>query len=280
MNRENGAGGTLMGRPEGRVTRGEAFMRRAAAVGISLCVFSVLGCSSDGGAGSFRAGLSTLLESGSLREGLSNAPLTEQDVAKGLLQALRSGIRDSTERASRTNGYLNHPDLRIPVPPSVQGVTSRLRDIGLGRMVDDFEAALNHAAEDAAKTAQPIFLEALRSLTITDAWAILQGEDDAATAYLRRETGDELRAAFSPKVAASLERVGCTRLSKDLLARYNRIPLVEKIEFDLTRYTTTRAVDGLFFLVAEEEKNIRENPVARTTELMRRVFGRKAFPRG
>lgn len=254
-------------------------MRRAAAVGMSLCVFGLFGCSSDGGAGSFRAEIANLLESGSLREGLSNAPLTEQDVANGLLQALRSGIRDSTQRASRTNGYLNHPDLHIPVPPSVQGVTSTLRDLGLGRMVDDFEAALNHAAEDAAKTAQPIFLDALRSLTIADAWAILQGEDDAATAYLRRETGGELHAAFSPKVAASLERVGCTRLFNNLLARYNRIPLVEKVEFDLTNYTTTKAMDGLFFLVAEEEKNIRENPVARTTELMRRVFGPKVFPR-
>ena len=254
-------------------------MKRAAAVGMLLGIVCLFGCSSGGGAASFRAEISNLLESGSLREGLGRAPLTERDVMNGLLQALRSGIRDSTERASRVNGYLKHPDLHIPVPPSVQGITSRLRDIGLGRMVDDFEAALNHAAEDAAKTAQPIFLEALRSLTIMDAWAILEGEDDAATVYLRRQTGDELHAAFSPKVAASLERVGCTRLSNDLLARYNRIPLVKKIEFDLTSYTTTRAVDGLFFLVAEEEKNIRENPVARTTELMRRVFGTKVFPR-
>jgi len=204
--------------------------------------------------------------------------LTEADVANGLRQALRSGIRDSTERASRVNGYLKNPDLHIPVPPSVQRVASTLRDVGLGGVVDDFEAALNHAAEDAAKTAQPIFMDALRSLTIADAWAILKGEDDAATEYLRRETGDELRAAFSPHIKTSLERVGCTRLFNDLLARYNRIPLVEKVEFDLTSYTTAKATDGLFFLVAEEEMNIRENPVARTTELMRRVFGTKVFP--
>ncbi len=254
-------------------------MRRATSVGMVLSIFCVFGCSSGGGAGSFRAEISNLLESSSVRDGLGRAPLTERDVANGLLQALRSGIRQSTERASRNNGYLNHPDLHIPVPPSVQNVAATLRDVGLGRMVDDFEAALNHAAEDAAKTAQPIFLEALRSLTILDAWAILQGEDDAATQYLRKETGVELRAAFSPKVQASLERVGCTRLFNNLLDRYNRIPLVEKIEFDLTRYTTTRAMDGLFFLVAEEEKTIRQDPVARTTELMRRVFGTKVFPR-
>ncbi len=254
-------------------------MRRATAAGMLLGIICLFGCSSGGGAGSFRAEISNLLESESLREGLGRAPLTEQDVAKGLRQALRSGIRDSTERASRNNGYLNHPDLHIPVPQPVQSVTSRLRDIGLGRIVDDFEAALNHAAEDAAKTALPIFLEALRSLTIMDAWAILEGKDDAATEYLRKETGGELHAAFSPKVAASLERVGCTRLFNDLLVRYNRIPLVQKVEFDLTSYTTTRAVNGLFFLVAEEEKNIRENSVARTTELMRRVFSPKVFPR-
>lgn len=264
---------------EGQFMPGEAFMRRATTVAMLLGIFCLFGCSSGGGAGSFRAELSNLLESESLREGLGRAPLTEKDVANGLHQALRSGIRRSTERASRTNGYLNHPDLHIPVPPSVQSVAATLRNLGLGRMVNDFEAALNHAAEDAAKTAQPIFLEALRSLTISDAWAILQGEDDAATEYLRKETGVELRTAFSPKVEASLERVGCTRLFNDLLARYNRIPLVEKVEFDLTSYTSTRAVDGLFFLVAEEEKNIRENPVARTTELMRRVFGPKVFPR-
>ncbi len=264
---------------EGRFTRGGACMKRATTIATVLSIICLYGCSSGGGAGSFRAELSNLLESSSIREGLSNRPLTEQDVAKGLLEALRSGIRDSTARASRTNGYLNHPDLHIPVPPRVQNVADRLRGLGFGRMVDDFEAALNHAAEDAAKTAQPIFLDALRSLTIADAWAILQGEDDAATQYLRKETGAQLRQAFSPKVDASLERVGCTRLFNDLLARYNRIPLVEKVDFDLTNYTTTKATDGLFFLVAEEEKNIRENPVARTTELMRRVFGPKVFPR-
>ncbi len=254
-------------------------MRRATTVGMLLGIFCLFGCSSGGGAGSFRAEISNLLESSSVREGLGRAPLTEKDVANGLLQALRSGIRHSTERASRTNGYLNHPDLHVPVPPSVQSVAATLRDVGLGGMVNDFEAALNRAAEDAAKVAQPIFLEALRSLTIGDAWAILEGEDDAATQYLREETGVDLRTAFSPKVEASLERVGCTRLFNDLLARYNGIPLVEKVELDLTSYTTTKAMDGLFFLVAEEEKTIREDPVARTTELMRRVFGTKVFPR-
>ncbi len=254
-------------------------MRSTTAVAALIGTLCLFGCSSGGGAGSFRAELSNILESSSVREGLGRAPLTERDIANGLLQALRSGIRRSTEQASRANGYLNHPDLHIPLPPSVQRAAGTLRDVGLGGMVDDFEAALNHAAEDAAKTAQPIFLEALRSLTIADAWAILQGEDDAATAYLREETSVELSAAFSPKVGASLERVGCTRLFNNLVGRYNRIPLVEKIEFDLTSYTTTRAVDGLFFLVADEEKNIRENPAARTTELMRRVFGPKVFPR-
>jgi hypothetical protein len=131
---------------------------------------------------------------------------------------------------------------------------------------------MNRAAEDAAQTAKPIFLDAIRSMNIEDAWGILRGPENAATAYLRDTTSDQLLSAFKPRVSESLDRVNSTRYYNDLVGAYNKIPLVEKADLSLDNYVTQKAIDGLFLLVEQEEKNIRENTVARTTELLRRVF--------
>jgi hypothetical protein len=131
---------------------------------------------------------------------------------------------------------------------------------------------LNRGAEDAAKEAKPIFITAIKSMTIQDAWGILKGNDNAATEYLKRTTSPQLKEKFKPVIQASLEKVNATRYYRDIVTRYNQIPMVAKVNPDLDDYATDRAIEGLFLMIAKEEKNIRDNPEARTTELLRRVF--------
>ncbi|MFB9863856.1 DUF4197 domain-containing protein [Rufibacter immobilis] len=199
--------------------------------------------------------------------------LTQSEVASGLKQALSQGINKGTAQASQTDGFYKNSLIRIPFPQDVQKVESTLRSIGLGSEVDKFILTLNRGAEDAAKSAAPIFLSAIKQLTFNDVWNILRGEKDAATQFLKRTTTSQLTAAFSPIMKQSLDKVSATKYYSDLVNRYNKIPLVKKVDPNLESYATQKAIDGLFTLVAQEEANIRENPVARTTELLRRVFG-------
>ncbi|CAN5162734.1 DUF4197 domain-containing protein [soil metagenome] len=208
-----------------------------------------------------------------------NPGLSTQEVASGLKEALTKGISEGAEAASRVDGFLGNPNIRIPLPPEIQKIESRLRQVGMGSEVDRFITTLNRGAEQAAAEAKPIFISAIRSMTIQDAWDILRGENNAATQYLRRTTSDQLTEKFSPVIQKSLEQVNATRYYGDLVSTYNRIPGVQKINEDLNAYATERALDGLFFLVAQEEANIRENPAARTTDLLRRVFGEQQEPR-
>ncbi|WP_207435487.1 DUF4197 domain-containing protein [Sabulibacter ruber] len=203
----------------------------------------------------------------------STGPLTQTEVANGLKQALSQGINKGATQASQTDGFYKNSLIRIPFPPDVQRVENTLRQIGLGSEVDKFILTLNRGAEDAAKSAAPIFLNAIKQLTFSDVWNILRGEKDAATQFLKRTTTSQLTAAFSPIMKQSLDKVNATRYYSELVNRYNKIPLVKKVDPNLEAYATQKAVDGLFVLVAQEEANIRENPVARTTELLRRVFG-------
>lgn len=202
-----------------------------------------------------------------------NAPLSANEVARGLKEALTVGISKGSEQASTRDGYFKNPQLKIPFPPEVQKVESRLRQIGLGKQVDTFVETLNRGAEDAAKEAKPIFISAITSMTIQDAFAILRGDKGAATEYLRRTTSDQLRMAFQPKIKTSLDKVNATKYYGNLVNTYNKIPAVSKVNPNLDEYATQKAIDGLFILVKQEEANIRENPVARTTELLKRVFG-------
>lgn len=197
---------------------------------------------------------------------------TTGEVASGLKEALTKGISIGADNAHKTDGYYKNSLIRIPFPPDVQRVEDRLRQIGLGSEVDKFVLSLNRGAEKAAIEAKPIFISAIKSLTIQDAWAILRGDDDAATQYLKRTTSNQLKDKFQPIISQSLNEVNATRYYSDLVNTYNRIPLVNKVDPDLTSYATDRAIEGLFTLVAQEEKNIRENPIARTTELLRKVF--------
>lgn len=209
---------------------------------------------------------------GEVSKSLGGTPSTSE-VAQGLKEALVVGISKGSDLVSQADGYLKNPEIKIPFPPDVQRVEERLRQIGLGSEVDKFVTALNRGAEMAAREAKPIFVEAIRSMTIEDAWAILRGEDDAATQYLKRATSGLLKEKFKPVVQRSLNEVNATRYYGDIVSRYNQIPLVQKVNPDLDDYATDKAIEGLFLMIAREEKSIRENPAARTTELLRRVFG-------
>ncbi len=200
-------------------------------------------------------------------------PLTQTEVASGLREALAQGINRGATQASQTDGFYKNSLIRIPFPPEVVRVENTLRQIGLGNEVDKFVLTLNRGAEDAAKSAVPIFVSAIKQLTFSDVFNILRGEKDAATQFLKRTTTTQLTQAFSPIMKQSLDKVNATKYYTDIINQYNRIPLVQKANPDLQSYATQKAIDGLFMLVAQEEANIRQNPVARTTEILRRVFG-------
>ncbi|MGV3504404.1 MAG: DUF4197 domain-containing protein [Adhaeribacter sp.] len=205
----------------------------------------------------------------------ASRPLTEAEVAGGLKEALSIGISKGATTASQPDGYYKNSLIRIPFPQDVKKVESTLRAIGMGSQVDAFVLSMNRAAEDAAQSAKPIFLGAIKKLTIKDVWGILTGGKDAATQYLKRTTSEELKIAFTPKIQASLDKVNATKYYSDVMGAYNNIPLVQKVNPDLTGYATQKAIDGLFVLVAQEEANIRQNPIARTTDLLRRVFAKQ-----
>jgi hypothetical protein len=152
-------------------------------------------------------------------------------------------------------------------------VESKLRAIGMGRQVDEAILSINRAAEDAAVQAKPIFVNAITGMSISDAIGIVRGPDDAATSYLRNSTSPDLRSKFRPEIQKSLDKVQATKYWKDLITTYNKIPLVQKVNPDLAGYVTDKAIQGLFLMIAKEEKKIRKDPVARTSEILKKVFG-------
>jgi hypothetical protein len=199
------------------------------------------------------------------------APTTDQ-VAAGLKEALVKGISAGADNVSQADGYFKNPQIKIPFPPDVRKVEVRLRQIGMGKEVDRFIETLNHGAENAAKEAKPIFISAIQQMTFDDAWGILKGQQDAATQYLKRTTTPQLKAKFKPVIQNALNQVEATRYYGDIVTAYNRIPFVEKVNPDLNEYATDLAMQGLFVMIAAEEKKIRENPLERTTDLLKRVF--------
>ncbi len=199
-------------------------------------------------------------------------PLTTDQVGEGLKEALTQGIAKGSDVLSQVDGYFKNPEIKIPFPPDAKKVEDKLRAIGLGNDVDKFIMTLNRGAEDAAIKAKPIFVDAIKQMTIEDAWGILKGQPDAATQYLKKTTTTQLQAQFKPVIQSSLDKVNATKYYSDLVNTYNKIPFIEKVKPDLNAYATDLAIRGLFTTVANEEKNIRSNPVARTTDLLKKVF--------
>jgi len=199
---------------------------------------------------------------------------TEKDAADAIKEALVNGTGESVKFVSALNGYLGNPEIRIPFPQEAKEVETKLRAIGMGKKVDEFNESMNRAAEQAANEAKSIFISAIKGLTVKDAINIVKGENNAATMYLQRTTSPDLKVAFQPKIKASLDNVNATKYWGDLITAYNKIPLVKKMNPNLTEYVTGKAIDGLFVMIAKEELKIRQNPAARTSELLKKVFGK------
>lgn len=210
----------------------------------------------------------------------ANTVPTRTEIVSGIKQALQVGLQDGVKQVSAVNGYFKNPLIKILFPPNAQKVESTLRNIGLGNLCDKVELSLNRAAEDAAKEAAPIFLDALKQMTLTDARNILLGGDSSATHYFRKTTTGQLAAKFSPVIANSLNKVNATRYWSDVMTRYNQIPLVKPMNTDLTAYVTNQAINGLFMVIAQKEKDIRNQLSARTTPLLKKVFGYAAEQQG
>jgi hypothetical protein len=199
--------------------------------------------------------------------------LTEKDAADGIKEALINGTGESVKLVSVLNGYWSNPEIKIPFPPEATEIESKLRALGLSKKVDEFNESMNHAAEKAANEAKPIFLAAIKGMTVKDAINIVRGSDNAATMYLKNTTSTELIDKFRPPVKTSLDNVNATKYWSDLITIYNKIPMVKKMNPDLTQYVTQKAIDGLFIMIAKEELKIRKDPMARTSELLKKVFG-------
>ena len=210
-----------------------------------------------------------------LNDAGTSTALSNEEVVAGLKEALRTGAERSVAKASATDGFLGDARIRIPFPPEAIKVKNTLTDLGMRQPVEDFERTLNRAAEQAAKEAVPVFVEAITSMTIQDGFNLLRGGENAATNFLRDRTSASLRARFEPVVAQATREVALTSYWQPLASAYNTATLFTggtAVDPDLNAYVTTKAMDGLFLLLAEEERKIRVDPLARTTELLRKVF--------
>lgn len=199
--------------------------------------------------------------------------LSSSELVSGLKEALVLGAKTAANLASQVDGFYKNPEIFIPFPPEAKAMKQTLETIGLKKPVEDFVKTLNRAAEEAAKKAAPIFLKAIKELTIQDGYQILRGPNDAATQYLRRKTSSRLHSAFRPVVRKAIAKVGVTQYWNPLVKRYNQIPFVKRVNPNLDSYVTERAISGLFKLMADEERKIRKDPAARVTDILRRVFG-------
>jgi hypothetical protein len=199
--------------------------------------------------------------------------LSNEDIIKGLKNALSKGSQSAGDQASQPDGFYKNEAIKLPFPQDALKMRTALMQLGMTKEVNDFEEQLNRAAEDAAKKAAPIFLSAITKMTITDGLTILQGGNDAATQYLRKTTVDDLRNAFLPVAQSSLEKVEIAKYWNPLFTAYDKIPFSNKVNPDLNAYVTDKAIEGLFKLVADEELKIRKDPKARTTAILKKVFG-------
>ncbi|RZM23220.1 MAG: DUF4197 domain-containing protein [Pedobacter sp.] len=198
---------------------------------------------------------------------------TATEIGLGLKQALEIGTSKGADQLSAKDGFLGNLAVKILFPPEAQKVEKTLRSVGLGSLADNVITSLNRAAEDAAKEAKPIFIAAIKQMTIADATNILLGNKDAATNYFKRVTTAQLMEKFRPVITSSLSKVGATKYWGDAAAQYNRIPLVKPVDTDLSSYVAQKAIDGMFIQVAQEELKIRDNIGARSTSLLQKVFG-------
>lgn len=220
--------------------------------------------------------LDSITKGGSPTKDLTGGALTESEMAAGLRQALEKGIRNAVDSLGRQNGFMGNSEVRIPMPDKLKTVEKAVRAVGQGELADEFILSMNRAGEKAVPETLDILTSAAGNMTLEDARSILNGPEDAATRYFERTSREDLARRIEPIVAESTKRVGATARYKDLTARAAPLSGLTGGQdlLDLDRYVTGKSLDGLFLLMAREEKRIRENPAARTTELLQKVFSR------
>jgi hypothetical protein len=201
-------------------------------------------------------------------------PLTNDEVINGLKEALNVGTNNSTGSASKVDGFYKNPLILIPFPAEAEKVKNTVVKLGMQKQVDEFVITLNRAAEEASKEAAPVFLDAIKSMSISDGFSILKGSDSAATKYLQDKTTSDLTLKIAPIIKRAIDKVSVTKYWNPLITTYNKAPGVEKQNPDLEKYVTTKAMQGLFKLLATEEKKIRTDPLAQVTDLLKKVFGK------
>jgi hypothetical protein len=209
-----------------------------------------------------------------VKKTLFTSELSEHEIIKGLKEALQIGTSNTVQKVSRIDGYYRNSKIKIPLPKEVQKVERLLRTTGFGSKVDAFELSMNRAAERAAPEAKTLFWNAITQMTFSDARQILGGQDNEATLYFKEKTSDRIEGIFKPIVQNTMSEVGVTRAFQDLNAKVQSIPFANMLHFDLDHYVTQHAIEGLFFMLSEEERKIREDPKARVTDLLKKVFGK------
>jgi hypothetical protein len=205
----------------------------------------------------------------------SISEFTEQEAVSALKEALQNGITKGTEQVSKPDGYFGNQFIKIPFPQEARDIESTLRKVGMGKTVDEAVLSLNRAAEDAATKALPIFVDAITTMSFQDAIGIVKGDSIAGTRFLQQTTTNALTKAFRPVIEGSLDKVDATKHWSTVMNAYNKIPFVKRINPDLTQYVTEKALEGLFFTIASEEKLIRKDPLGQASSLLRKVFGGK-----
>ena len=198
--------------------------------------------------------------------------LSQAEMGNGLKEALNNGITKQVSKLTATDGFFRNEAVKILLPEELQKVDTKLRQLGMTKLADDGLRILNRAAEDAVKEATPIFVDAVKQMTFTDAKNILLGNESSATNYLQSTTSTALYGKFNPVIKNSFAKVGADKIWTQIITKYNSIPLVKKVNPDLTDYTTNKAMAGVFKMIAVEEKDIRTNFSARTSDLLKRVF--------
>ena len=201
------------------------------------------------------------------------APLTNEEVIKGLKEALSVGTNNSSGMASKLDGFYKNPRIFIPWPEEAKDMKVKLTKLGMSKKIVEFETSLNRAAEEAALKAAPVFLDAITNMSLSDGFAILKGADTAATNYLRKTTYNPLKEKFLPVVKEAVAKVKVTSYWLPLATAYNKLPGVKKQNPNLDEYVTNKAINGLMLLISDEEVKIRKDPMARVTDILKRVFG-------
>jgi len=208
----------------------------------------------------------------------TNGIVTEAEAGQGIKEALAQGVTNAVLNLNKTDGFFGSAFYKLLMPPDAQKVVNTLNSLGMTNLVDKAILAINRGAEDAVGYAKPIFVAAIKEMTIMDALNIVKGQKDAATQYFKDKTTQKLIAAFSPAVKSSLDKVSATKYYGDVINTYNNFPTTfKKVNPDLASYVVGKAVDALFDQVAKEEANIRANPLARTTDILKKVFGNSGF---